>query len=60
MLLCMFSTPASYEVDCVHLLLSVVWLEPEVWQCDACGSVFACDDTLMEQEMARPFVESLL
>lgn len=56
----MFSTPASYEVDCVHLLLSVVWLEPEVWQCDACGSVFACDDTLMEQEMARPFVESLL
>ena len=62
MLLAMFAQPASYEVDCLHLLMSIVWLDPvEVWQCDACGAVFAVDedDNQMVQELARPFVESL-
>jgi hypothetical protein len=60
-LLWMFPTPVSYEVDCLHLLLSIVWFDPaEVWVCDACGAVFSTDETLMEQEMIRPFVEALL
>jgi hypothetical protein len=60
MLLTMFGQPVSYEVDCLHLLMSVVWFDPvEVWQCDACGTVFTADESQMEQEMVRPFAEAL-